>query len=124
MQLRLPEVRLLIYHPPPPPPGFTLQMYFAFFNVESIRRFTSTFVAMCYTTSYPFGFPYRSKHPPLDILKLLVTTFNNSDNKVSFICVDEDGELAISSGFMRKCHNINIIVQTTGGDEYSLNGKV
>ena len=24
---------------------------------------------------------------------------------------------------MKTCHNMNIIVQTTGGDEYSLNGK-
>ena len=24
---------------------------------------------------------------------------------------------------MKTCHNMNIIVQTTGGDEYSINGK-
>ena len=28
-------------------PSFMLHMYFAFFNVESIRGFTSTFVAIC-----------------------------------------------------------------------------
>ena len=32
------------------PPGFMLQMDFAFFNVESIRGFTSTFVAICSAT--------------------------------------------------------------------------
>ena len=31
-------------------PGFMLQMDFAFFNVESIRGFTSTFVAICSAT--------------------------------------------------------------------------
>ena len=31
-------------------PGFMLQMDFTFFNVESIREFTSTFVATCYST--------------------------------------------------------------------------
>ena len=61
--------------------------------------------------------------PPLGILKLLVTTVRNQDHKVAFIRVDEDGELAISSGFMRKCHKMNIIVQNTGGDASSLNVK-
>ena len=52
-------------------PGFMLQMDFAFFNVESIRGFTSIFVDICCTTSYPFGFTFRSKLPPLDILRKL-----------------------------------------------------
>ena len=78
-------------------PGFMLQMDFAFFNVESIRGFTSTFAAICYATAYPFGFPSRSKVPPLDILKVLVTTLRNQDKKFSFIRVDEDGALARSS---------------------------
>ena len=50
-------------------PGFMLQMGSSFFNVESIRGFTLNFVAICYATSYPFGFPSRRKCPPLDILK-------------------------------------------------------
>ena len=104
-------------------PGFMLQMDFAFFNVESIRGFTSTFVAICSATSYPFGFPSRSKRPPLDILKFLVTTLRNQDKKVAFIRVDEDGALARSSEFMKTCHNMNIIVQTTGGYASSLNDK-
>ena len=32
-------------------PGFMIQMDFEFFNVEIIRRFTSTFVAICSATS-------------------------------------------------------------------------
>ena len=79
------------------PPGFMLQMDFAFFNVESIRGFTSTFVAICSATSYPFGFTSRSKRPPLDILKLLVVTLRNQDKKIAFIRADEDGALARSS---------------------------
>ena len=35
-------------------PGFMLQMYFSFFNVESICGFTSTFAAICSDTSPPF----------------------------------------------------------------------
>ena len=65
-------IDVLIY-----PPGFMLQIDFSFFNVESIRGFNSTFLAICSTNSHPFGFKSRSKHPPLDILKLLVTTLMN-----------------------------------------------
>ena len=36
----------------------------------------------------------------------------------------EDGALALSSEFTRKCNNMNIIVQTTGGYAFSLNGKI
>ena len=80
-------------------------------------------MAICSATSYPFGFPFRSKSPPLDILKFLVTTLRNQDKKVSFIRVDEDGALEKYSEFMKTCHNMNIIVQTTGGYASSLNGK-
>ena len=104
-------------------PGFMLQMDFAFFNVESIRRFTSTFVDICSATSYHFGFPSRSKLPPLDILKFLVTKLRNQDKKITFIRVDKDWALGRYSEFMKTCHNMNIIVQNTGGDTYSLNGK-
>ena len=101
-----------------------LQMYFAYFNVGSIRGFTSTFVAVCSANSYPFGFSSRIKLPPLDILKFIVTTLINQDKKVAFIRVDEDGALARYSEFMKTCHNMNIIVITTGGDASCLIGKI
>ena len=104
-------------------PGFMLHMDFAFSNVESIRGCTSNFVAIWSTTSYPFGFPSRSKRPPLDILKFLVTTLRNQDKKVVFTRVYEDGALERPSEFMNTCHNTNIIVQTTGTDASSINGK-
>ena len=72
-------------------------------------------MAVCYDTPYPFGFISRSKFPPLEILKFLVTTF---------IRVDEDGALARSSEFMGTFHNMNIIVKTTGRDASPLNGKI
>ena len=105
------------------PPGFMLQMDFVFFNVEIIREFTSTFVAICSTTSYLFGLPSRSKRQTLDILKFLVTTLSNQDKNFSFIRFDEDRAIARSSGFMKTCHNMNITVQTTSGYASSINGK-
>ena len=100
-----------------------LQIYFSFINVESIRGFTSIFVAIFSSTSCPFGFPDRSKRPHLDILKFIATTLINQYNKVSFVKVDKDGERSRSYEFMNTCHNMNIIVQTTGGDASSINGK-
>ena len=78
------------------------------------------FVAIYSATSYPFRFPPRSKLQPIEILKRIITTFFNQDKKVSFIGVDEDGALARTSKFMSTCHNMKIIVQTTGGDEFLL----
>ena len=105
------------------PSVFILQMDFSFFNVESIRGFTSIFVDICSASSYPFLFPSRSKRPPLDILKFIVTKLKNQDKKVAFIQVDEDVELARFSEFINTCLNMNIIVETTGGDASYLNGK-
>ena len=100
-----------------------LHVDFSFFDFESIRGFTSTFVAICPATSYPFGFPPRSKFAPLDILKFLVTTSRNDEKKVAFIQVDEYGLLERSSKLMKTCNNMNTIVKNTGGDASSLNSK-
>ena len=83
-------------------------------SMLKIHGFTSTFVAICSDTSYPFGIKFRRKRPPLDILKFRVTTLINQDNKFAFIQVDKNRALARSYEFMRTCHNINIIVQNKG----------
>ena len=105
------------------PPDFMLHIDFTFLNVDSIRGFTLNFVAIWYATSYPFGFPSRSKSPPLDILKFPVATLKNQDKKVAFIRFNEYGALARSYEFMKTCHKMNIIFQNTGGYASSLNGK-
>ena len=104
-------------------PGFMPHMDFAVFNVEIIRVFTSTFVAICSATSHFFEFPYRSKRPPLEILKFLVTTLINQSKKILLVWVYEDGAQARYSEFMMIFHNMNIIVQTKLGYAYSLNVK-
>ena len=48
----------------------------------------------------------------------------NQDKKVAFIRVDKDVVLARSSESIKTCHKINIIVQTTGGYESSIDGKI
>ena len=89
-------------------------MDFAFFNVKITRRFTSTFVAICSTNSHLFGFTPRRKLPPLDKLKVLVTTLKNQDDIFALIRYDEYGALAISYELIKTCNNTNIIVKTTG----------
>ena len=121
-QLKLPEVQPLMSWNFAP--GWIIQMDLAFFNADSIRGFTSTFVAIFSATSYPFVFPSLRKRLPLDILKFLVTTLRNHYKKVVFIWVDEDVALARYSDYVNTCHNINIIVQNTGGCLSSLIGKI
>ena len=98
-------------------------MDFSFLYVESIRGFTSTFVAIYSSNSYYFRFPPKIKLPHLDILKFIVNKFMNQDNKFAFMWVYEDVVLTRYSEFIRICHNKNIIVQTKGGDASSLNSK-
>ena len=45
-----------------------------------------------------------------------------SNKKVALVRVDGDGAVARSSEFMKTYHNMNIIVQTTGGYASSFNG--
>ena len=105
-------------------PRFMLKMDFSFFNIEIICGFTSTFVAMCSSTSHLFGFTPRIKRTLIDILNFIFSTLSNQDKKLPFIKDDKDGSLERSSEFMKTCHNMNIILQTTYGDKSSPNGKV
>ena len=99
------------------------QIGFAFFNVEIIRGFNSNFVAIYSDTSYLFGLPSKSKNPPIEILKIPVTTLRNHNKKVVIIQVDEDRALERSSGFINTCHNMNIMVKSIGGYLFFPNGK-
>ena len=76
---------------------------------------------LCYYI--PFWVYINNECPPLDIIKFLVTTLRNQDNKVSFVQFDEYGELSRSSEYISTCHNIIILFQTTGGDASYINGK-
>ena len=100
-----------------------LQIDFSFLNVEGISEFTSTFLDICSTTSYPFEFPLRSKRPTIDILKFIAITLSNQDKKFALIRVDEYGELKRYYELINTCQNMNIIFQYTGGDASYLNGK-
>ena len=103
--------------------GFHDSNVFSLLNVEIMRWFTSDFVSIWSTTSYPFYFISRIKRPTHDILKLFVTTLSNQYKKVYFISKGVYEALARYFEFMWTCHNTNIIFQKTDGDAYSLNIK-
>ena len=88
-------------------------------SVEILRLFW-IYVLLLHT---PLGFHTESKVILLTYSKFLVAKLRNQDKKVAVTRVYEDVALVKSSGFINTCHNINIIVQTTGGYGSSLNGK-
>ena len=81
------------------PPFGRLHLDFHFFNVVSIRGFSSALAAVCASTSYMFNFPTKSRSPPLQIAMYLIRTVRSLGHQVHIIRVDEDGALAKSSEF-------------------------
>ena len=55
-----------------PPVGSRFYTDFAFFNVKSVRGFTCALLFVDSTSCHPFGFPSRSKQPPIDALRWIV----------------------------------------------------
>ena len=101
-----------------------LHVDFSFFTVTSIRGFTSALDVACASTSYPFGFPTKSKSPPIEILRWLIGTLRSMGHVVNFIRVDEGGELANSSSFTEFVFKSDCILESTGAGNSTNNGKV
>ena len=101
-----------------------LHFDFSFFGVTSIRGFTSALDVTCGSTSYGFGFPCKSKTPPLSIVKWVILTLKSMGFTVLFIRVDEDGSLANSSEFCTLVQSLNCLLETTGGGNSTNNGMV
>lgn len=105
-------------------PGSFIFLDFSFYNVVSIRGFSSVIDIICASTRYSFSFPTRPKRVPLDILKWLFAILNKENKTVRIIRVDEDGALARSREFCKLVQLQNISLQTTGGYMSSLNGMI
>ena len=101
-----------------------LHVDFSFFTMKSIRGFTCGLDVACAATSYPFAFPTKSKVPPIDILRWLMSSLRSLGHVINFIRVDEGGELANSSVFAEFVFKNNCILQTTGGGNSTNNGIV
>ena len=96
------------------PIGTHIQADFNVLNINSIREFTSAFNVIYATSSYPFSFPNRLKHPPVYILEYNVSVFSSSYWTCSFIRLDECGEFSGFSDFVISFRDLHITVETTG----------
>ena len=104
--------------------GVRLHADFAIVNKESCREFVAAFCIFDAKTRHPWGFPTRSRRPPIGILKWLVLNLRRQGLEVIELRVDEDGSLANSTEFMAMCRDeLNLTVQTTGGYASTINGK-
>ncbi len=90
-----------------------------------MERFTAAFTGVCATSRQKWVFPSRSKRPPVNMVCFLVANLQFQNYPVPAIKVDERGELACPTGFMRKCHDtLELNVQTTGSYNSTSSGKV
>ena len=106
------------------PPFQRIHVDFSFFGYKSIRGFTSALDICCGTTSYPVGFPGKSKTPPLETIRWFISVIRNMGFETTFVRVDEDGALAKSSEFCKLLVDMNCVLETTGGGNSTNNGIV
>lgn len=108
--------------PTKPPVGTRFHADFTFFNVESVRCFACALLIIDAASRHPFGFPSRSKRPPVDTLRWIVNVLRKQGKPFKVLRSDEGGESAHSADFMRACEDLGLIVETTGGCESTVNG--
>jgi hypothetical protein len=101
-----------------------IHLDFSFFSEKSIRGFTTALDVTCASTSYPIGFPTKSKAPPIQSVQWLIRSLRNRGFSPCFCHVDEGGELANSSEFCQMLVNEGLVMSTTGGGNSANNGKV
>jgi hypothetical protein len=104
--------------------GQLLHVDFSFWNIVSIRGFTSLLSVVDGKDRMLWNFPTASKRPPLQILDFLFTMLTHDGVRVQCIRVDEDGALANSSEFCDFLIERKISLETTGGYASFLNGKI
>ena len=102
--------------------GFMLQIGFSFSMMKAFVDLYLHLWLYVLPIHTPLDF-HPEKLAPFGTIPLLVNTLNNQDKKSSLIWRGKFVALEISSEFIRACHNMKIIVQTSGGGAYSLNEK-
>ncbi len=105
-------------------PGEYFCLDYSFWNVTSIRGFTSILSAICAKTRYSFAFPTRNKRPPLATIKWFINTLRRQGYPVLYIQTDEGGELGRSTDFLKLLTDNDCVYIGTGKSGSSLNGIV
>ena len=107
------------------PVGTRLHLDFSFYDQTSICKNKAALTIVEATARYQWRFPCKNKRPPIVLVICFVRTLRVQGYNVSQIRVDEGGELARSTCFMKSCKKVlNIVVETTGGYNSTNNGKV
>ena len=94
------------------------------FNKASFQKLVSSLTIVDANTIQLFGYPTRSKHPPLQPIMTFIQLSFHHGYKRSIFRVDEGVELSRSSDFMQICIYHEFIVDTTGGYASSIYRKV
>jgi hypothetical protein len=104
--------------------GQLLHIDFSFWNILSIRGFTSLLSIIDGKDCMLWNFPTTSKRAPLSILDFFFTMLEHDGVTIQAIRVDEDGALANSTEFSDFLVDRKILLDTTGGYASFLNGKI
>ncbi len=104
--------------------GEYLHLDFAFWDIPSIRHFTSMLVIVDAKTRMLWLFCTASKRAPMHIIVYFLNIMQREGCTVKTIRVDEDGSLARNTTFTSYLLEHNITMDTTGGYSSFLNGKV
>ena len=99
-------------------------MEFAFYNVTSIRGFTSMLTVVFAKTRMLWIFPTASKIEPVLIIRFILTTLLNEKYPCKHVIVDEDSDFTNSTDVTHLLvDEFKISIETTGGDASRINGK-
>ena len=105
-------------------PRTSFHLDFIFFNKIYCQNITSDPTIVDASTSHLFGYPTRSKRPPLQLIKTFIQLYSYHGYKSSIFRFDECGKLSISAYFMQIFIYHEVIVKTTVGYASSINGNV
>lgn len=87
---------------------------FSFWDVVSVRDFTSLLSIIDTKTRNLWNFPTASKCPPIHILSYFLAILKKKGVQTIAIWVDEDGAFARSSEFTSFLIHHNVTMETTG----------
>ena len=105
-------------------PGELISMDLPFYNVSSIRGFTSMINFVFEETIMIWVFTTASKQPPVYIIHFILTTLKNEQHPQKNVRFNENGALENSENVTKfLVYGFNTSMETTGGDESYLNGK-
>ncbi len=106
------------------PRGALLHIDFAFWDVTSLRGFTSMLCIIDAQTRMLWVFCTASKGPPIHIIDYLLDMLLKDNCQPSTIRVDEEGSLARCTDFTKFLIQRRLTLETTGGHSSFLNGKI